>query len=319
VFALLRPALHPSGTLWLNLGDTYARSPAKGVKFRPSDATYCVNRQAADSIVPPGIPAGLKPTDMCCIPWRVALALQADGWYLRQALPWLKRSAMPENVNTRPSCAVEYIFQLTPTVDTFYDWYAVRQSAAQRHFRNTDLFLQSLDTPHGAISTDEGDLLALDVTNSGFRGAHFATYPPRLVEPLIRASASESGCCPRCRAPCTRIVDRERAPTRPGAATKITGTTDDQHGNRDPQRHVTTYHHRGWVPGCSCSAGDPVPCTVLDPFCGSGTTLAVAHALGRASIGIDLYPSSISHLRRRLPPDTPIRTITPTPKALVPC
>jgi len=147
---------------------------------------------------------------------------------------------------------------------------------------------------------DEGDgPLALVVNPAKFKGKHFATFPPKLVEPLVKAGTSEKGCCPKCGKPWEKIVDRTRTATRPGADTKIAGTTSQEHGNRDPGRHCTESRTLGWRPACECG-GEPVPCTVLDPFAGAGTTLLVAAQLGRRGIGIELNPEYVAMARRRI-------------------
>jgi len=163
--------------------------------------------------------------------------------------------------------------------------------------------------------------------------AHFATFPEKLAEPCILAGTSDEGCCPECGAPWVRVTEKNRRPTRPGKTSKVyktpdgwdtsvgegghgtfhkagreKGTTDYENrhrrdaietGNRDPERHVTETITAGWKPTCECDAG-PVPCVVLDPFLGSGTTAAVAKYNGRHAIGIELNPQSIELAKKRL-------------------
>lgn len=122
--------------------------------------------------------------------------------------------------------------------------------------------------------------------------------PPQLAETCLRAGTSESGCCSECGTPRERVVDRKRVATRPGADTKVTGDkmTD---GNRDPQRHVTTTTTTGWRSPCGHDAPGE-PCTVLDPFGGSGTTLAVAAELGLNAIGFELNSDYINLAEDRI-------------------
>jgi DNA modification methylase len=164
----------------------------------------------------------------------------------------------------------------------------------------------------GLLSDPEGDPLAIFANVVGTPEQHYASYPPRLVEPFIKAGTSEAGCCPRCLAPWERVVEKERVPTRPGAATTLAGVASSHGdspyqghggshvGNRDPGRHVTHIHTRGWEPSCSCNAGDPIPCTVLDPFAGSGVTGLVAIQLGCSFVGIELNPEYVDIACRRI-------------------
>ncbi len=138
VFRHVRRVLHPSGTLWLNLGDCYITNPhGNGTTFDPKYA--CGRQREGDTRAnrtnrPESI--GLKPKDLAMIPARVALALQADGWYLRSQIPWVKRNGMPESCDDRPTSMVEYIFLLSKSEDCFYDREAVRIAAsANSHSR----------------------------------------------------------------------------------------------------------------------------------------------------------------------------------------
>jgi hypothetical protein len=149
------------------------------------------------------------------------------------------------------------------------------------------------------------------VPTQSYSDAHFATFPEKLVEPCVRAGTSAKGCCPECGAPWVRVVEKNRVATRPGINTKCDAKTWDKEslgtipgrldgnviGNRDPKRHVTETTTTGWRPGCeclgpgaqlSCQSGRAAPCTVLDPFCGSGTVGVVCARENRAFIGIEL-------------------------------
>jgi len=340
VFREVRRVLHSTGTVWLNLGDSYTsggrtyRDPGQS-KLHPAftgDHTAATRWRPAD-------PPGLKPKDLMGVPWRLAFALQADGWYLRAGLPWVKRNSMPESVTDRPANALEYVFLLSKSERYFYDAAAVRvgalqpegvpartgqhksevfnhggtlgtnQGATTRNRRNTDPFFESWQGLY-----DDGDPLAFIVNPVPSDFAHFAMWPPKLVEPMVRAGTSEKGCCPTCRAPWRRQTVRDRKPTRPGKAVKYLPKSDGDAataetagwnrpnviGNRDPQRHCTLIQTTGWEPGCKCPAHEPAPCIVLDPFCGSGTTGAVAAQLGRLFVGIDLNPEYLELARKRL-------------------
>ncbi|MHB1700048.1 MAG: DNA-methyltransferase [Acidobacteriaceae bacterium] len=158
VFAEVRRVLRDDGVLWLNIGDGYT-SGNRG--WRAPDKKNPARAMA----IRPDTPEGLKPKDLMGIPWRLALALQDDGWYLRADVVWNKPNAMPESVKDRPTRAHEYLFMLAKSERYFYDPKAVVE-ANGRNCRSV-----------------------WNVHTQGFSGAHFATFPPKLVEPCIKASS----------------------------------------------------------------------------------------------------------------------------------
>jgi site-specific DNA-methyltransferase (adenine-specific) len=286
VFREVKRVLRGDGTCWLNLGDSYGSGK-----------------------------------QLVGIPWRVAFALQADGWYLRQDIVWHKPNPMPESVRDRCTKAHEYVFLLTKSGRYFYDAEAVSEPSAemsrpQSEKRRLQRMNRGVVTAGRFGQTSKGvdaGAVPTHVMSSGatvnrrsvwkiatksYRGAHFATMPPQLAETCLRAGTSEAGCCSLCGTPHERVVDRKRVATRPGTDTKVTGDkmTD---GNRDPERHVTTNTTTGWRPTCSCNASVS-PCTVLDPFGGSGTTLAVAAELGLNGIGFELNDDYIGLAEERI-------------------
>lgn len=175
-----------------------------------------------------------------------------------------------------------------------------------RNFRNSDLWFESVDAPHGLCGVGD-ELIGLDVTINGFKGCHFATFPRKLIEPLIKASTSEYGCCSRCGAPWQRVLEKDRVVTRPGLDTKVVTNgeraANDVTGNRDPERHVTQTRTVGWEPTCHCGA-DVSPCVVLEPFLGSGTTMLVSNQLGRRCVGVELskeyHAMAVERMERHL-------------------
>ena len=513
VFREVWRVLRKDGTLWLNMGDSYASS-TKGTGG-PSDKQ---DSNAGSRYEPRKLNHGLKEKDLCGIPWRLALALQADGWWLRSDIIWHKPNPMPESVTDRPTKSHEYLFLLTKSARYFYDAAAIREEGKGAKWRdgfrggNGQLYTQgntfqnsgesfssgrtdltplggstlgpelsaTLHTNNGTsgargwcnlsksevsidnavtreakrfqvidlvsfkigLKTSEGyymvnleavsntapltsevvaleSLFSLSLPISSFvsdlptapswailsshvdadpfsgtfarakvvrlecalvsgkffaanitveceetqfslfvftslwsshvsftpdssnniiphternkrtvwtiptrpySGAHFATFPPALVEPCIKAGTSEHGCCPECGAPWERVVERQDE--RHWTERRSPGDKWDfgkEHGRNDGggsflgNDAITT----GWKPMCECiseyidvgtfeepvlipQAFHPIPCTVFDPFIGSGTVAMVARSLGRHGIGTDLSMEYLHLARERL-------------------
>jgi SAM-dependent methyltransferase len=179
-----------------------------------------------------------------------------------------------------------------------------------RNWRNSDLLFQSLEPPHGLITDGDGLPVALDVNPEAFPGSHFATFPCRLVSPLVRAATSERGCCAKCGAPWVRQLGVAIPTDGRGSGNKERKYRVDHGGNPDHNGHQgfgvpwepTSRATAGWLSSCSCIAAI-VPCTVLDCFSGAGTTALVAHRLGRDAISIDLSESYTAMARARLEGD----------------
>lgn len=362
IWRALRRVLRPDGVAWLNIGDTYAGggnggggSFAKGLHGQTARGDKNNPGRSGDR----GCVGGLKPKDLALIPERLAIALQDDGWWIRSRVPWVKRSAMPDSTTDRPGVAVEYWWMLTKGARYFWDAAAVRQAWADerqgrdgskqssernrggrtdgftkpnnidpsanggRNSRDADLLFQSLAPPHGLISDPEGAPLALDVNTAGFAEAHFATFPPKLIEPLIKASTSERGCCPACGAPWMRVVETTpgqcKSTARPKAnldgVAKAKGYGNPKstlslsgNGSKEWAERGTRTKTLDWRPSCGCPepVEGPVPCTVLDPFGGAGTTGLVADRLGRDAILIELQPDYADMARRRIEGDAPL-------------
>ena len=157
VFSEVRRVLRNDGLFWLNIGDGYTSGNRR---WRAPDKKNPARAMA----VRPDTPEGLKPKDLMGIPWRLAFALQDDGWYLRTDLVWNKPNAMPESVKDRPTRAHEYLFMFSKSERYSYD----RESILDDNGRNR----RSVWNVH----------------TQGFNGAHFATFPPKLIEPCILAS-----------------------------------------------------------------------------------------------------------------------------------
>lgn len=166
IFADVRRVLVPDGTLWLNIGDSYTSGNRT---WRGADRK---NKGRAMSYRPP-TPDGLKPKDLIGIPWRLAFALQNDGWYLRSDIIWHKPNCQPESVKDRPTKSHEYVFLLSKSQDYYYNYQAVKERTMENNKFRARRSVWSINT-------------------EGFNGAHFAVFPPELVR-LCTLAGSKPG------------------------------------------------------------------------------------------------------------------------------
>jgi DNA modification methylase len=501
VFREVKRVLRDDGTLWLNLGDSY-NSNTHWSGGGPN--AVAGNALRINSGETRGLIDGLKTKDLCGIPWLVAFALRADGWYLRSDIIWHKPNPMPESVTDRPTKSHEYIFLLTKSPRYYFDAEAIKEESltagdnraertdnTQVYGRNGDDSrkrtglptqayrnkrsvwtvatapfsdwvqtsrrvrveldaatddserITSPDCPlHGDSSasasnascdgrvadqssrtqrsdgrhvlepqgglfpTDQPDASETADGSSDCSGrqcstlakshnnqthktghalattapctssvqtqsrteytsdarehfdsadhicgnsngadcgegdrdsspsgqthchiegictceyyntttekiSHFATFPPKLIEPCILAGTSEQGCCSECGAPWERVVEREFRPTQnPDFPKGGNKGLDASNGWGDTPRGNVDTKTLGWQPSCTCNA-ETQPCTVLDPFAGAGTTGLVARRLGRSFVGIELNPEYLSMAQDRIVDDQPLFN-TPT-------
>ena len=301
----LRRVLRPDGTMWLVLGDCYAG----GGRGQNTDGTQAHGRQQRNNQGSTRMPivrgkrgqrgphsgrwgggdstvAGLQPKQLVGVPWRVAFALQEQGWILRRDIIWHKTTPMTESAQDRPTTAHEYIFLLSSRPKYFYDRHALYQTISpltlerrrrihQRTPRAATLFGDPPVQPlNEQIDNTANARSVWHIPSQPQRGGHQATYPQALVLPCVLAGTSAAGACSRCGTPWRRTAPPSRIP---GAATS----------------------HNEWQPNCPCRA-EPVPAIVLDPFVGSGTTCAAAQRLARHSIGVDLNADYLDQARQRL-------------------
>lgn len=206
VFGLVRELLADDGVLWLNLGDSYnaAGRTGHGTRQGFKQGTNRASAEKADNCRPSV--ENVKPKDLIGIPWRVAFALQADGWYLRQDIIWHKPNPMPESVRDRCTKAHEYLFLLTKRERYYWDRDAMQEEAeieAGRAPRRAHSFARKIDTglPPGqpAHHREGREDIAYDGTRNRrsvwtvptkpYRGVHFAAFPPELIEPCILAGS----------------------------------------------------------------------------------------------------------------------------------
>lgn len=310
VFREVRRVLRDDGTLWLNLGDSYAGAGPSGASYqsetttrregRRQEGNFTISKTLGDRGLSykdkkPIPPPGLKSKDLVGVPWMVAFALRADGWYLRSDIIWAKPSCMPESVRDRPTKSHEYLFLLSKSVRYYYDVDAIREpiTTAPQGRRTTEAFSDTGRPDHRKASMSyrydgvapgnpagRNKRTVWTVNPRPYPGAHFAVFPPELITPCVLAGTSEKGCCPECGTPRRRVAE--------GAGGREGGPT-------------------GWEVACDCGRDDAVPCTVLDPFSGSGTTGQVALDHGRAYVGIDLSRDYLDLARARLLGERPPR------------
>jgi DNA modification methylase len=273
-FRAVRRVLRDDGTVWLNLGDSYAGSGPSGASYDSAttrrraesggqDGPFRVSPNLRDRGLgyadkKPIAPPGLKPKDLMGIPWRVAFALQADGWYLRSEIIWAKRNGLPDPAADRPQRFHEHIFLLSKQPRYFYDEAAIREDSEPDQEAHNQRYAKVYDAhtegtvPNGQPGNvnnvgihsrpgagGRGKRSVWTTSVASYAGAHFATFPPKLIEPCILAGSRE---------------------------------------------------------------GD----IVLDPFAGSGTTGMVALRHGRSFVGCELNPAYVDLARGRIIADSPL-------------
>lgn len=335
VFRAVRRVLRNDGTLWLNIGDSFVtkpqwsagRSTLQSPKRRGEAKKVTLAKRKRQLT-----PDGLKQKDLVGIPWMLAFALRADGWYLRSEVIWHKRAPMPESSLDRPTRSHEQIFLLAKSRRYFFDQVAASEPASgNAHHRgdgnNPKAAMngresrikqnRSFAARHAGVVERRNMRTVWTLGAEGFDGAHFATMPTELVRKCLIASTSERGACAVCGAPWKRVTRKTRVATRPGNATKVGRASShedspyNEHrsqiiGNRDPQRHVTRVETIGWKAGCQCEPAATVPAVVLDPFAGAGTVGVVARRLGLSFVGIDASPEYCQMGRDRIVDDAPL-------------
>jgi len=317
VFQEVRRVLRDDGVVFLNLGDSYTSGNRPDRDPGPVSKTGIPHRSSGMERAK--TPPGLKPKDLVGIPWRVAFALQADGWWLRQDIVWAKPNPMPESVTDRCTKAHEYFFLLTKSARYYWDQEAVKETT-ERNWATVggNLKGKGVHKVCGEMK-DVGDRTSEDserygrnrrsvwtITTQPSSEPHFAQFPEKLVEPCVLAGTSEKGACPKCGKGWVRVVEKEGMSSREWQALRGTGTKGHDKkmgmqgksikGGRPPDPTSKTL---GWQPACSCGE-KPVPCVVLDPFCGLGTACIVAKKLGRDYIGIDISEKYCKIAERKL-------------------
>lgn len=311
VFREVRRILRSDGIFWLNLGDKYSANGSGSSSQSKEVGRYGdlpMRRRSKNH---------LRAKNLLGLPWRIALAMQADGWNLRGEIIWDKMNPMVESAQDRPPREHEHVFMFTKGRHYYYDRFG---------------------DPEEVKYGDPGDLkprrTVWEIGTQKSYARHFAMFPTKLPERCFRLGASLYGCCPDCRTPFTRAVDRVRVATRPGKTSMAyrpanwnpTGKGADSkelmldglaiRGQRDPDRHVTKYTFRGWRPGCSCKTDGAVPCLVGDPFHGAGRSLCAADRLSLDYLGFEIDPRTLDSTMLELEADRKKRSKAPRKKRL---
>lgn len=329
VFGEVRRVMRHDATLWLNLGSSYAGS-GKGGNPEGSEWSGFVgnkDRERSAQASAPIVAPGFKPKDLVPIPWMVAMALQADGWWLRQDIIWSKPGPMPESVTDRFCKSHEYIFLLTKSARYFFDQEAVKEKGSGRCPGNVNYKYDGLighETKQGILAQSQVPQdsrikrSVWTINTTPYADAHFATFPPEIPKLCILAGTSVKGCCKECGSPWNRVIERgltEHDGQTDSAYDK--GTTANrlallrQAARKRGEEYRNENKTLGWEPTCDCIKEFAIcdkgllviakiePCTVLDPFAGSGTTGAVALELGRKAILIELNPRYVELIEQR--------------------
>lgn len=314
VFREVRRVLKKEGTCWLNLGDSYNGSGGAGGDYNKGglkEGQPKYGRKYTDN---------LKPKDLCGIPWRVAFALQKDGWYLRQDIIWHKPNPMPESVTDRCTKAHEYIFLLTKSAKYYYDADAIREPANYDGRKDTVMkgggkYAEvefSPMNPQGHERWPYKNKNGVPVRNKRsvwtvatkpYSEAHFATFPPDLIKPCILAGCPKE-ICKKCGKARERIVKKTGGSIGQSWHNHendlVAGMS--QQGKSQLEKAGEEYSRKtigiGWT-DCGCETFYE-PGIVLDPFMGSGTTAIVAYENRRNYIGIELNPEYIAMAEERI-------------------
>lgn len=283
VFREVRRVLADDGTLWLNIGDSYAGS-GKGPSNSISRPSQCMSNVEAAPCAWIRVPDGLKQKDLVGIPWMVAFALRADGWWLRGDNIWGKPNGMPESTKDRPCRAHEYVFLLSKSADYFYDYEAVRLPPLPS---TTARLEQHIEAQRGSIRANGGEK-----TNGTMKA--------------VRGSDKQRGHTRRHAGFNDRWDAMERSEQQENGAALRSVWWIAPAQTRDGHYAVMPENLAALCILAGSRAGD----TVLDPFGGSGTTAVVAEELGRRAILCELAPHYLPLIQRRLAASTPGLALT---------
>jgi DNA modification methylase len=332
IFREVKRVLRRDGVLFLNMGDSYASG--HGERYQGCDPS----RHNYWKGLPKVGYGDLKPKDLCMMPARVALALQADGWWLRSDIIWAKKNYMPESCTDRCTKSYDHIFLLTKKAHYYFDSEAIKEKYmaplnrwggpeirksshkyiemgghdGQQHYGATSMYREGRPVRPQESGKNRRDVWWIpdiwEMTTRGYKEAHFATFPPELPRRCILAGSSHKA-CPKCAAPWKRITKTEigedlswcQFTGKTKKCTQGEGSRLNKGDKADYYRNAPRLRTLGWEPTCKCEGNDGSgKCLVLDPFAGSGTTLAVAAQLGRDYCGIEIAREYEAMINKRL-------------------
>lgn len=314
VFAGVWRALRDDGVLFLNLADSYYS--AGGGQNAPGGIVGQPGMRNGTPIRPPKMDIPEK--NLLGIPWRVALALQSDGWVLRSDIIWSKSNPMPESVQDRPTRSHEYVFLFAKQQRYYYDAAAVAEPATVESNGSSFTKGKTHDVRAHLAAVGQGERIeratrnrrtVWNINTTRFSGSHYAVFPEALADIPIRAGSAAQA-CEHCGAAWRRVVEREnnwQERKANGAWAGNVGVADNYqnnvHGNgMSHDLGGGAVRDLGFAPGCQCSDNTgSAASVVLDPFAGSGTVGRVAERLGRNAILCELSQDYIdTHIEARL-------------------
>ena len=316
VFKEVKRVLRDDGTVWLNLGDSYYNyRPGKGQSLSKQSVSNTDQDLPQDCARRGNKIAGLKEKDLVGIPWRVAFALQADGWYLRQDIIWHKPNPMPESVRDRCTKSHEYIFLLSKSPKYYFDNEAIKEDAKRPNEKQTfggekakkniikegdPMFRNGSEQWGREIITPSkrNKRSVWKVPTKPYKEAHFATFPTDLIEPCVLAGCPEE-ICVDCGKPYKRVMQKPKQleierNKRSGLDDRKVGGVLDKYNRENPPIDL------GLQKQCDCETNETKGGTVLDPFGGSGTTGVVASKHNRNAVLCELNEGYIDIAEKRL-------------------
>lgn len=333
--AAVHRVLHPSGVVFLNIGDSYYSDPGKGGSGTPTGRNG--RGEGYDRRASSGSPEWLKPKDQMLVPQRVAIALQEWGWWVRAEVIWSKPNAMCEPVKDRPSRSHEQVWVLTKSHRYYWDQEAGREPFAdkrqgrdggkQASERNRGGREDGFTKPNGIDPSANGGRncqsvwrISPEPFSAGKLGIteadHFAAMPQELIRRCVALGSSEHGVCPACLSPWERIIERgdplaEKQRACGGDARgEYHGADRKEYAEAGVQtpagvkaRALASMFERnttGWKPTCSCPPSPPIPATVLDPFGGTGRVGRVAVGMGRDAVICELKSCYLDIIRANI-------------------